>query len=127
MTQQPLFDKINNRIELGREEGDYTYFLALMLKLEYLTKIVTSGVIACIGYDTDRHRYSLEHKLVRADSIGVWVEALNMALVGPPAQLLISDARDLTRDLTKKVSNGDWRYIAVSKLNKAAREVGVGK
>ena len=125
MIQQPLFDKINERIALDREEGDYAYFHALMLKLEYLTKIVTSGIIACIGDDTDRYRYSLEHKLVRANSIGTWEQTLNLALVGAPSQLLISDARELRTELTEKVGNQDWRYIAVSKLNQAAKEVDV--
>ena len=125
MIQQPLFEKINQRIVLDREEGDYAYFHALILKLEYLTKIVTSGIIACIGDDTDRYRYSLEHKLVRADSIGTWEQILNLALVGPPSQLLISDARRLRTELTKNVTNQDWRYIAVSKLNQAAKKVGV--
>ena len=66
MTQKRLFDSIDNRIALDKEDGDQAYFYALSLKLEYVTKIVTSGVIACMGEDVDRQRYSLEHKLVRA-------------------------------------------------------------
>ena len=88
-----------------------------MLKLEYITKIVTSGVIACVADDSDRHRYSLEHKLVRANSTGEWVDALNTALVGAPAQFLISGSRGLARDLTEQVGAEDWRHIAVSGLN----------
>ena len=124
MTRQSLFDRIDNRIALDRAEGDYAYFQALSLKLEYVTKIVTSGVIACIGEDVDRHRYSLEHKLVRANSIGEWVEALNDALIGPPAQCFDSNALSLVRDLTERVGSGDWRYLAVTHLNQAAAEVG---
>lgn len=70
MIEGPLLSGINNRVEQGKEDGDLAYFYALSLKLEYLTKIVTSGVVACIGDDVDRHRYSLEHKLIRADSMG---------------------------------------------------------
>ena len=77
MTQKRLFDGIDNRIALDKEDGDHAYFHALSLKLEYVTKIVTSSVISCIGEDVDRHRYSLEHKLVRENSIGAWVKALN--------------------------------------------------
>ena len=128
MTRQPLFDRIDDRIARDRDDSDYAYFHALTLKLEYLTKIVASGVIACVGDDADRHRYSLEYKLVRADSIGEWVKALNTVLVGAPAQFLISDkprgdTRVLTRDLTERVGPGDWRYSAVTDLNRAAREV----
>ena len=125
MTQKTLFDGIDNRIALDREDGDYAYFHALMLKLEYLSKIVTSGIIACLGDDADRHRFSLEHKLVRADSMGVWVETLNTALVGAPAQSLRFDARDIARDLTEQVGSTDWRHSAVNQLNQAARVIGV--
>ena len=125
MTQQSLFHRIDNRIALDKMDGDYAYFQALSLKLEYVTKIVTSGVIACINEDVDRHRYSLEHKLVRANSIGEWVEALNEALVGPPAQFFDSNGRGLVRDLTERVGSGDWRYSAVTNLNQAAAVVGV--
>ena len=45
MTQKRLFDGIDNRIALDKEDGDHAYFHALSLKLEYVTKIVTSGVI----------------------------------------------------------------------------------
>ncbi len=125
MTDQTLFSGINDRIALDREDGDHAYFHALMLKLEFLTKIIVSGVVACIGDDVDRHRYSLEHKLVRADSLGTWVEVLHLALVGPPAQSLVSSARDLARDLTEQVSDTDWRHSAVSQLNRAASRLGV--
>ena len=84
-----------------------------MLKLEYVTKVVVSGTVACIGDDSDRHRYTLEHKLVRADSLGIWIEALNTALVGPPAQVFLSGARHLSRDLTEQIGPEDWRYDCV--------------
>ena len=124
MTHQILFDRIDDRVARDREDGDSAYFNALILKLEYLTKIIVSGVIACVGDDADRHRYSLEHKLVRANSIGEWVEALNMALVGTAAQFLISDARGPAKDLTERVGLGDWRHTAVTELNQSAAEIG---
>ena len=124
MEHQLLFDRIDNRIVRDREEGDYAYFHALSLKLEYVTKLVTAGVVACIGDDADRNRYSLEHKLVRANSVGDWVENLNSALVGPPSGSLDSNARNLARDLTERVDSTDWRYHAVIALNQAAEEIG---
>ena len=124
MTQKRLFDGIDNRIALDKEDGDHAYFYALSLKLEYVTKIVASGVIALIGKDVDRHRYSLEHKLVRANSIGEWVTALNKALVGPRTQFFDSNWRGLVRDLSERVGSEDWRYSAVTNLNQAAEEVG---
>ena len=120
-----LFNGIDERVALDRDEGDVAYFNALMLKLEYVTKVVVSGVVACIGDDVDRHRYTLEHKLVRADSMGNWAEVLNTALVGPPAQASLSDARFIARDLTEQVGSEDWRHQAVNTLVLAAEEVGV--
>ena len=124
MTPNRLFDRIDNRIALDKEEGDHAYFHALALKLEYVTKIVTAGIIACIGEDVDRHRYSLEHKLVRANSIGEWVESLHMALVGRPAQFFDANARRFVRDLTERIGSGDWRHSAVTALNDATAAVG---
>ncbi len=122
MNSRALFDNINRRVASDREEGDIAYFYALMLKAEYITKVVVSGIVACISDDLDRHRYSLEHKLVRANSLGVWIEVLDTALVGPPAQVLRPEARYLTRDLTEKIGSEDWRYDCVSHLKRAASE-----
>ena len=126
MARQLLFDRIDDRISRDREDGDSAYFFALTLKLEYLTKIVVSGMIACIGKDkdADRRRYSLEHELVRADSLGDWTKALNMALVGTPSKFMIPEADGLKKDLTDRVGPGDWRYEAVAGLNKAAMAIG---
>ena len=68
-----LFDGISDRLHLTQEDGDSAYFFALTIQLEYITKLVTCSVIACIGDDIDRQRYSLEYHLVRADSLGLWV------------------------------------------------------
>ena len=122
MARQPLFDRIDERVSRDLEDSDYGYFFALTFKLEYLTKIVTSSVIACIGEDAGRLRYRLECKLVRADSIGAWVEMLNDALL---SGLLIPEAHGLRRDLTQKVGPGAWQHKAVDNLNRAAQEVGV--
>ena len=121
MTRQPLFDGINERIARDREDGDSAYFLALTAKLEYLTKIVVSGMIACVEDDANRLRYSLEYEIVRLDSIGKWVMMLKKAL---SSKLLIYEARGLSRDLTERVVPGDWRYAAVADLTQAAKAVG---
>ena len=119
----PLFSGIDNRIALDKEEGDFAYLNALMLKLEYLTKVVVSGVVACIGDDVERHRYTLEHQLVRANSLGMWTKVLDTALVGPPVQSLVLEARDVVRDLTQKAGPNDWHHIAISNLIRAAKEL----
>jgi hypothetical protein len=121
----PLFEKLADRIALDKEEGDIAYFHALAIQLEYITKVVTSGVIACLGDDAERNRYSLEYKLVRTDSIGDWVGTLNFALTGPPAQFFRNHVTHVTRDLTERVAEGDWRHKAVILLSNVAAKFGI--
>jgi len=109
----PLLDNFEARVALDKEDGDIAYFHALTLYVEYITKLVTAAVVACLAEDAERHRYNLEYKLIRADSIGDWVNTLNSALTGPPAQHFRSDASNIARDLTQRVPDGDWRYSVV--------------
>jgi len=122
MNSGPLIDKLRVRVALDKQEGDIAYFHALSLQLEYLTKLITATVVSCLGEDADRHRYSLEHKLVRANSLGDWVDTLNVALTGPAAQHFVPDAVGIARDLTQRVPGGDWRYKAVLGLFNVAQE-----
>ena len=119
-----LFYRIDNRVRTDKEDSDYAYYHALCLKLEYVTKVVTAGVVACIGDDVSRHRYSLEHRLIRANSIGDWANILNKALVVSADQFIDVNARSIVRELTERVRSDDWRYMAVADLNKAAKVVG---
>ena len=121
----PLIDKIAQRVSLDQHDGDLAYLYALTLQLEFVTKLVTAAVVACIGDDADRHRYTLEHRLVRANSMGDWAETLNTALTGPAAQFFRAGARDLVRGLTERVSESDVRYTALSRLCQAADELGL--
>ena len=122
---KPLFGKLDNRLSLDKEDGDHAYFTSLSFKLEYLTKVLVAGVVAVVGDDVDRHRYSLEYRLVRADSLGTWTEVLDQALTGPAAQFLLTEARPLIRNLTERVGPPDWRHNAVDCLATAARALGV--
>ena len=124
MTVRALFEGIDRRVELDREDSDSAYFHVLTLKLEYLTKLATAGVLACIGDDTDRHRYSVEHTLIRANSIGEWIHSLNALLVGSAAQFFLPSSRELVKELTERVGPSDWRHTAVMAMKQAAEEVG---
>ena len=126
MSSGPLLDKIGDRVALDREEGDIAYFHVLALQLEYFTKLVTAGVLACIRNDPEeRHRYTLQHRLVRADSLGEWVDVLNVALTGPAAQCFVPQAATVVRHLTERVGQGDWRYSAVRNLQAVAEHFGL--
>ena len=126
MNTNPIFDNIDRRIVLDMADSDSAYFLALSLKLEYMTKLVTSGVLAFVGDDPDRNRYSLEHRLVRTDSIGEWVRVLGNVLVGPASQFLHPASREIVVELTERVGQGEWQHAAVMAMKNAAEEVGSG-
>jgi hypothetical protein len=121
MSAGPLLDEITTRVAQDRGEGDIAYFMVLLFELEYITKLVTAGVVACLAEEPDRHRYSFEHKLVRANSLGDWVDTLNAALTGPASQYFLPAARRITRNLTERVAEPDLRYAAVQRLHEVAQ------
>lgn len=123
-TARLLFDGVDKRVALDREDGDYAYFHALSLKLEYVTKVVASGVLACVRDDIDRYRYSFEHELVRADGVGAWADAISRVLTGPAAHHIDSSARKVKNDLSERVGLDDWRYNSIKALNNAASSIG---
>jgi hypothetical protein len=121
-TEGRLFQLIRDRVDLDREEGDIAYFHALIYYGEFLTKVVASGVVACIGDDADRHRYTLEHQLVRANGVGDWSNAINNVFTGRASNFLLPAAREVLRDLSERVVETDWQYVAVEKV-KAAEDM----
>ncbi|WP_143592226.1 NB-ARC domain-containing protein [Thioalkalivibrio halophilus] len=125
MNSGPLLEKIRGRVSSDKDEGDIAYFYALLLELEYLTKLTVLGVVASLSEDVDRNRYSIEYQLVRCDSIGDWVQVLNSTLTGPAAQFFIPSATHIARDLTERVKENDWRYEVVSLVSSAAAHFGL--
>jgi len=125
MSTAPLLDEIKARTARAQGEGDIAYFYALLLELEYITKLVTAGVVACLGEESDRHRYSFEYTLIRANCLGEWVETLNAALTGPAAQYFLPAASRITRNLTERVPEADLRYAAVRRLGDVAQSLGL--
>ncbi|MDA3863678.1 MAG: NB-ARC domain-containing protein, partial [Deltaproteobacteria bacterium] len=123
----PLLNKIINRVNSDKDEGDIAYFYSLSLEFEYITKLTVLGVLSCLQEDIDRNRYSAEYNLVRSNSIGKWVDVLNSTLTGPASQFFISSTTHIYQDLTKRVKSEDWRYKAFSLLHKVAKILGIKK
>lgn len=114
------------RVDRARQDSDVALFFDLMYAGEMVTKLVTSAMVAAIHDDRDRNRYRLEHKLVRADGIGEWVEALEDSLIGPASQHLSTAGRRWQRDITKLWGGQDapWQWEAVHDIDRAAQAVG---
>ncbi len=115
-------DRMRERMSRARENSDAEYFDSLMLAGEFVTKLVTAGLVAAIDDDADRHRYRQIHRLVRASGLGVWGEVIEEILTGPTAQFRTA-AEDEVRALTQKKSSAEWVVNAVTAIHRAAGQL----
>jgi hypothetical protein len=112
-----------DRVDLARDDADTTFFIHLLYAGEMLTKLITAGFVAAVADDRERHQYRLAHKLIRADGLGEWVQALDEALVGPPAQHLLESASEDRRAFIERCASGTWQHEAVATLLTVLRSV----
>ena len=103
------------------EDSDATRFWELTYAGEFITKLTAATLIASIDESNDRDRYSLEHKIVRADGIGEWVQAIEQSISGPPASHLNAGAHGVRNELAMRDNEGGWRTDAVSELQNVLR------
>lgn len=118
-------DQVLKRAEIAKSDSDFTYFFSLLLAAEALAKTIVLGIVAAVGDDKDRHRYRLEHQLVRAEGLGEWGRAIEDALTGPASQHLLLEARAEQTELTRLCLAGDWQFNAVSELKAALVHLGI--
>jgi len=69
---------------------------------EALLKTVTAGMIAAVDDDKDRHRYSLCHRLIRANGLGEWDDVLANVVSGPALQHLRPGALEAQQEFTAR-------------------------
>src|ERR1039458_10300436 len=81
-----------NRIDITRSNSESVLFYDLMFLGEMITKLIVVGLIAEVEDDRARQRYAIEHTLVRADSIGDWVKALDKLTKGPESMPMPDEA-----------------------------------
>lgn len=106
------------RVEITRSDSDASLFYDLLYLGEMLTKLVAAGLTAALVEDRERQRYAIEYQLVRVNSIGDWVGALDDLLVGPPSQLSVDAATVHKRELTQRWTVGEsWQRTAVERLH----------
>ncbi len=121
------------RIERARGDSDVALFYELLFAGEFIIKLTAAALVAGVQDDRDGHRYRVQHKLVRADGIGEWAQAIDDLLAGPSSQFLVQDAKDDRRVLTERLPEDSWQHDTVSNLLTAARifsiepEIGVEK
>ena len=118
---QQMLERANDEMQ----ESDSAYFDALMYSGELVLKLVVAGMVAAVRNDKGRHRYRVEHGLVRADGLGDWEKALREVLTGPSAQFLDPDAYPTQNQLIQWEPESSWQAVAVGELSESLRSVGL--
>lgn len=119
MTDFVPLHRMQERIELDKGDSNNAYFTSLLYGYELVVKLATAAFVASIDEDADRHRYRLEHQLVRASGIGDWIQTLNDAFAGTASVHMDPIARQHRNFITEKVGLDDWRYRASYLLRNA--------
>ena len=114
-----LVNQLFQRAERDKSESDFAYFFSLLIAGEALSKAITLGMLAAVEDETEKHRYRLEYKLVRAQGLGDWYEALTDILTGPASSYLVTAARSERNEFTKNTPKGAWQNEAVFSLKAA--------
>lgn len=112
-------NRMQSRAEIAHDESDTSYFFELLYLGEMVIKLIATEILAGMDDDREQYRYALEYKLVRAEGIGEWAEALDEALTGPSSQCLIEAGRESQQAITKLYGPGSdsWQRKAVDLLN----------
>jgi len=125
MTDFVPLRRMQERIELDKGDSNSAYFSSLLYGYELVTKLTTAAFVAAISDDADRHRYRIEHQLVRASGVGDWCAALNETFTGPSSAHLDHGARPYRNDITTKAGPNEWQYEATRLLRQALNELSI--
>ncbi len=120
-----MLDALLHRVNIDKQESDFAYFWALLLAGEAMMKTIALSLLAGIDEDTQRNRYRLVHKLVRANGLGEWSDTIEDALSGPSSQFLVTEAQKEREELTKSCTNGEWQFEAVSSLKRSLERLNI--
>ena len=112
-------EQVIQRASDARDDSDFTFFFSQLVAAEALAKTIIAGMVAAISNDTDRHRYRLEHKLVHANSLGIWAEVIEDVVSGVASQSLLIEARNEQSQLSRRSSAGDWQHEATIAIKQA--------
>lgn len=107
---------LEHKMEVAKEDSDFSYFFSLLITGEAITKLVTLITACALTTNIDRHQYRILYGIVRASGIGDWSKAIDDLLVGPASQYLAVEFREFQSEITKKTSESEWQHIAVNEM-----------
>jgi len=122
MGLRPL-DLVMKRVEMSRQESQVALFNDLMHLGEAILKTYAAALVAGLPDESNRHRYRLCHKLVRAAGIGEWEEVLADASTGPASQHLMPGASVIQQELSHRSGRSSWVYEATTLLHRCLATV----
>lgn len=116
-----VFARALENVEISKSDGDSAYFLHLLYFGELFSKVTTLAICSAVADDSDRHRYALLYRIVRADGIGHWAQVIDEAVSGPTSQLIRPEFHPERRELNTRANSETWQYRSVSLLDAALR------
>ena len=116
-------DLVQKRVEARRAESQVALFHDLLHLAEAFLKTYVAAIVAGVPNESDRHRYRLCHKLVRAAGIGEWDEVLADVSTGPASQHLMPGASAIQQELSQRCGPGSWVYDATALLHACLKEI----
>ncbi|MGH1371461.1 MAG: NB-ARC domain-containing protein [Cellvibrionaceae bacterium] len=120
-----FMQKLQHKLDVAKEDSDFSYFFSLLVAGEAISKIVTLISASALISNKDRHQYRILHGVVRASGIGDWSKAIDDLLVGAASQYLIPEYREFQAELTKKTPEGEWQNLAVQELEKTLESLNI--
>lgn len=121
--------RLFERAEMAKHESDTAYFFDLLYVGEAILKLLVIELAAGVLESRDQHRYGVEYRLIRADSIGVWADALDELVAGPTSQHLTEASRESQRALSMAIgpTAEAWQREAVMRLAEACCAIDSGQ
>lgn len=115
-----VLERMWERVQTTKGESFVAHFYDLMYLGELVVKLTTVNLLATLESDRDRHRYRLEHKLVRATGIREWVQALDDLLTGPASQHRVQATAPAVREITQAYGSQEsaWQVESVQLLQR---------
>jgi hypothetical protein len=117
-------DRMIERVIRGKKESDTTYGNELLLLGEFVTKLLSVGLVAGIREEESEIRYRLMYRLVRASGLGDWATVIREISSGRLGPVLSSHMSQLQVEISKKHVSGSWQYTANHLLHECLQMIG---
>lgn len=111
--------QMNARLAKAKGLNETEHFHDLLHAGELLVKLCVTLLVAAGDENTDGHLYRTEWQLVRADSLGRWIDAGRDMLVGPLVSLLGASVRPELDEMVTPTAQPVWHRSATESLHRA--------